>query len=76
MMKTLILDGGDTILIGKNDMAIAEGIANGSTITEIGQKGKIKKRTMEARVNKLKAKTGCKTLPEVVALFFRNNLIK
>lgn len=75
-MKLLLKDGENTSVIEKHELDLVAALTNGATIAQIGQDWNINKRTMEGRVIRLKAKTGCKSLCELVALFFRNKLIE
>ena len=65
----------DTVLIGDSDIEIVEALKNDATIRQTAQILKINVRTLEGRVNKLKAKTGAKTLHGLLWLFHQNGLI-
>lgn len=46
------------------------------TVHQVSEKLKINKRTLEAKIAAIKLECGTKTLYGLVALFFRNKLIK
>ncbi len=53
------------------EVALIELLANGATRREAAEKLGISVRTVEGRLDRLRAKMGCKTSYELVALFVR-----
>lgn len=62
--------------LNESDAKIAQLLANGFTVEEIGDKLKVRKRTMEGRIMAAKKKALAETLPHLVANYFRKGLIK
>ena len=51
-------------------------IADGFIVSEISEFTKIKRRTLEAMIERIKINVGAKNSANLVAIFFRNKLIK
>lgn len=64
------------VKVTPNDTELVQRLADGYRTSQIAQDWGISPRTIESRLDKLRAKTGCNSLPELVAVFFRNKLIK
>ena len=75
-MNNLITVREDTRVMTERDIYIAQSLADGLTVTQIAEASVTNVRTMEARVGRLRLKTGSKSLCNLVALFFRAGLIK
>lgn len=58
------------------DVSLVKDLSEGLNVREIAEKHKISPRTMEAQIARLKDKTDADSLPELVAIFFRNKLIE
>lgn len=74
MNKVLTRQTGETVT--DKEVYIVQLLANGMRSREIGLKTGKSQRTIEATLDRLRLKTGCKSLPELVATFFRNKLIE
>lgn len=74
-MKKLIpaIDG---VVITEREIKIVSLLSSGKRATEIGVEIGKSSRTVESLLDKLRIKTDAKTLPELVAIFFRNKLIE
>ena len=57
------------------DKIVVALLAHGDTVGEISDKLKENKRTMEAKVSRIKKEYGCKTLPQLTALFIKNKVL-
>lgn len=58
------------------DIRVANYLAKGLTAREIGEKGEVSPRTVEAIVKKLLATFKCKNTAQLVAELMRRNIIK
>lgn len=74
--KIEVIQPENGVKITPNDIELVQQLANGFRAAIIARDWGISRRTIEARLDKLRAKTGCNSLPELVAVFFRNKLIK
>lgn len=62
--------------VTEHDVAIVQMIADEMTAKDIAPHYKITDRAIETRIFNLRKKAGCKNAHGLVALFFRNGLIK
>lgn len=65
----------DTVKISEDDVKTVKLYSDGFRTSAIAKKCKVSPRTIEARAETLKRKFSAKTLPHLVALFIRQNLI-
>lgn len=64
------------VAIRNHDADIVQMIADGMTAKEIAPHYGVKDRAIEARILNLRNRIGCKNTYGLVAIFFRNGLIK
>ena len=64
------------ISVTDKDIELVQLLVNGAKRPEIGLQLGISVRTVEDRLDKLRAKTGCNSIPYLIGEFFRNNLIE
>ena len=62
--------------VNKEDIQLVKLLANCHTVAEVAEEMGINKRTLEKKILIMKKAYNCKTLPGLVAFFFRNNLVK
>jgi len=74
MTKVLTRQNGQ--IIPDKEIKLVQLLANGMRSKEIALNTGISVRTVESNLDRLRLKTGCKSLPELVATFFRNKLIE
>lgn len=65
-----------TVEITSQVVEIVQFLADDYSVTKIAEKIKINRRTLEAKMILIKKECGVKTITGLVALFFRNKLIK
>jgi len=63
------------VLITQKDIEVVLRLSNGLKNEQIAKELELSRRTVEGKLNNLRSKTGCRTLAELVATFFRNGLI-
>lgn len=57
------------------DLQLVKGVSEGKTLTEIAKDMNRGRRTLEARLLRLRKQLECRNTVQLVALFVRNNLI-
>ena len=62
--------------VNKEDIQLVKLLSNCLTVAEIAEEMDLNKRTLEKKILIMKKAYNCKTLPGLVAFFFRNNLVK
>ena len=62
--------------LNESDAELAQMLADGFTVTQIAKKLKVNQRTMEGKIVTAKKKALAKTLPHLIANYFRKGLIK
>ena len=72
----IVVQPENVINIKHGDIELVQRLADGHRTATIARDWGISRRTIESRLNKLRAKTGCSSLAQLVAVFFRNNLVK
>lgn len=55
---------------------VVELLSYGLKVSEIAERKKYNKRTLEAYIERIKVQYDCANIPQLVAFFLRNNLIK
>lgn len=73
-MKELVVIKETTVLVEKHDVTIVGVLAADNSIAETAKRLRINQRTLEAKIGRIKAKYGCKTLQGLVAYFYNNKL--
>jgi DNA-binding CsgD family transcriptional regulator len=66
----------DTVVVTQRNVDIISQYSNGIHISSIAKKHKLSVRSVEAVIAKLKDEFNCKSLPHLIATFFRKGLIK
>ena len=64
------------IPIADFDKSVVELLADGYRVHEIAEKKSMNRRTLEAKIERLKVQLGCMNITHLVAFFFRNKLIE
>jgi len=75
-MNDVIIKKKSDLVISEEDVKAMEYISHGYNISDVSSKLKVNKRTMEARVNKLRHHFGCVTISQLACEFIRKGLIK
>ena len=77
MPKTLIISkkNPDEVSISQREVDFVKMLSDGYSRKEISVKYKLSIRTIDAAIDRVKVKTGSKTMAHLVGLFFRNKLI-
>lgn len=65
----------NTLTVDEKDVRLVSYLADGYRADAIGKKMKLSRRTVEANIDRLRWKFGATTQPQLVAIFFRQNLI-
>jgi len=73
-MKSLRLN--TEVKLSDADIAVVQLLGDDNTVEDVANAIEINKRTLEARILLIKRKCSVTTLAGLVALFFRNKLIK
>ena len=63
------------VTVSSEDIKLVNLFSNCYTVAEAAEELGINKRTLEKRILLMKKTYNCKTLPGLVALFFRNKLL-
>jgi DNA-binding CsgD family transcriptional regulator len=66
----------NTVVISQREIIIVQLLADGNRTADIAKKMKLSVRTMEANLDGLRNKFDAKTLPQLVAIFLKNQFIK
>jgi DNA-binding CsgD family transcriptional regulator len=72
MKKKMLIE----VLVPKQNKEIIELIADGYSVREISDLKKINRRTLESKLDRMRISYGCINLPNLVATFLREGLIK
>lgn len=74
--KELILITEQQTIVSERDIKMVQMAADDFTRGEIATEFELSQRTVESIFDKLKAAGECKSMPALIALFFRKKLIK
>jgi DNA-binding CsgD family transcriptional regulator len=66
----------NTVVISQKEIIIVQMLADGNRTADIAKKLKLSVRTIEANLDSLRNKFDAKTLPQLVAIFLKNQFIK
>lgn len=74
--KEIVVLKDSAITIDEKDIKLVQMYANGMSRNDMSKKTNKSVRTVEARIDKIKLIVNAKSIPNLIAFFFRNNLIK
>lgn len=72
----LVIKAKDSIVVTEKEVEIVRMLSNGAKTAKISKELKIKIRTLESIIARLKAYSGCKTMAELACAFLRNKIIE
>ena len=71
-----VISAKDGIFVTDKEIELVQMLSDGHRNKSISEQLAISVRTVEDRLDKLRAKTGCKSLPQLVAKFIRDGVIE